>query len=121
MIIDQTVNAKKEHLDILIPDEEHSIAEFIKNKNRYHQGVSRKQDDDLILDILKIGDHCNSKNCGGHKFVKLPQNAHCVIKTKMQVTCSLINTFILLQELNFCMFYKTFKVVHSRLVYVSDA
>ena len=71
----KTVNAKKEHLQILTPDEERSIVEFIKNKNRCHQGVSRKQVGDLIVNVLKIRDYCNSKNRGGRKFVKLSQNA----------------------------------------------
>lgn len=78
----KTVNTKKENLQILTPDEERSIVEFIKNKNRCHQGVSRKQVTDLIVDVLKIRDYCNSKNRGGRKFVKLSGNAQHVIKTK---------------------------------------
>ena len=35
-------NENKEHLQILMPEEEHSVVEFIKNKNRCHQGISRK-------------------------------------------------------------------------------
>ena len=38
----KTVYAKKEHLPILTPDEKGSIVSFIKNKNRCHQDVSRK-------------------------------------------------------------------------------
>ena len=50
----------KEHPEILTPEEEHSIVEFIKNKNRYHQGISRKQVRDLIVDVLAIRNYCNS-------------------------------------------------------------
>ena len=78
----KTANLKREHLQILTPDEECSIVGFIKNKNRCHQGsVSRKQVHDLIVDNLKIGDCSNLvRNCGGCKCVKLSQNAYCVMK-----------------------------------------
>ena len=66
----KTMNAKKEHLPILTPYEECSIVELIKNKNRCHQSFSRKQVGDLIVNVLKIRDYCNSKYCGGYKFVK---------------------------------------------------
>ena len=52
-------NSKKEHLRILTVDEERSIVEYIKNKNRCHQGISRKQVTSLILNVLKIRDHRN--------------------------------------------------------------
>ena len=65
----KTVNAKKEHLQILIPYEEHSIVEFMKNKSRCDHSLSRKHVGDLIVDNLKTEDHFNSKNCGSHKFV----------------------------------------------------
>ena len=35
---------------------------------------------DLIVEDVKIKDYCNSKNCGGRKFVKLSQNSQYVIK-----------------------------------------
>ena len=63
-------------------DEERSIVDFFKNKNRCHQGVSRKEVTTLIVDVLKIREHCNLKVCGGRKFVKLSTNAKRVIQTK---------------------------------------
>ena len=48
------MNAKKEHLQILIPYEEHSIVEFMKNKSRCDHSLSRKQVGDLIVDNLKL-------------------------------------------------------------------
>ena len=78
----KNVSNKKDHLRILTPEEERSIVEFIKNKNRCHQGVSRKHVTDLIVDVLKIRDHCNMKNRGGRKYVKLSANAKHVLKTK---------------------------------------
>lgn len=74
------VNSKKEHLRVLTPAEERSIVEFVKNKNRCHQGVSRKEVTALIVDVLKIREHCNSKLRGGRKFIKLSSNAKRVIK-----------------------------------------
>ena len=53
-------NENKEHLGILMPEEEHSIVEFIQNKNRCHQGISRKQLRNLIVDVLAIRNYCNS-------------------------------------------------------------
>ena len=58
------LNSKKEHLRILTLDEEASIVEFIKNKNRLHQGVTRKDFTGLIIDVLKIRDHCNMSKGG---------------------------------------------------------
>ena len=75
-------NENKEHLQILTPEEERSVVEFIKNKNRCHQGISRKQVRDLIVDVLIIRNYCNSQNRGGRKYIKLSQNAHRVLKTK---------------------------------------
>lgn len=74
-------NLKKEHLRILSPEEERSIVEFIKNKNRCHQGVSRKHVTSLIIDVLKIRDHFNSKIKGGRKFNKLTPNAKHILQT----------------------------------------
>ena len=70
-------NSKKEHLKILAPDEEASIVEFIKNKKRLNQGVTRKDVTGLIIDVLKIRDHCNMSK-GGRRLVKLPKNAKLV-------------------------------------------
>ena len=36
-------NNKKEHLRVLTLDEERSIVEFVENKNRCHQGISRSK------------------------------------------------------------------------------
>ena len=66
---------------ILKVEEEHSIVELIKNKKRCHQGISRKQATNLIIDILKIRDYCKTKNQGGHKFLKLSDNAKHAVKT----------------------------------------
>ena len=77
----QHQNHKKEHLRILTPEEESSIVEFIKNKNRCHQGITRKHITSLILDVLKIRDHCNTKNKGGRRYVKLSANAKRVLTT----------------------------------------
>lgn len=74
-------NPKKEHLRILSPEEEHSIVQFVKNKNRCHQGVTKKHVTSLIIDVLKIKDHCNTKLKGGRKYVKLSANAKRVIQT----------------------------------------
>ena len=75
-------NEYKEHLQILMPEEEHSVVEFIKNKNRCHPEISRKQVCNLIVDVLTITNYCNSQNHGGRKYIKLSRNAHHVLKTK---------------------------------------
>ena len=80
-LVGKNIKTKKEHLRILTVDEERSIVEYIKNKNRCHQGVSRKEVTALIVDVLQIRQHCNSKIRGGRKFVKLSQNAKRVIET----------------------------------------
>lgn len=74
-------NLKKEHLRILTCDEECSVVEFIKNKNRCHQGITRKHITSLIVDILKIRDHYNKKANGGRKFTKLSTSARHVLET----------------------------------------
>ena len=74
-------NNKKEHLQVLTLDEERSIIEFIKNKNRCHQGISRKQVTSLIVDVLRIRDHCSSKVGGGRRYVKLNKNARKVLES----------------------------------------
>ena len=71
-----------EHLRILMPEEEHSVVEFIKNKNRCHPKISRKQVCNLIVDVLTITNYCNSQNRGGRKYIKLSRSAHHVLKTK---------------------------------------
>ena len=70
----KNVNSKKEHLRILAPEEERSVVEFIKNKNRCHKWVSRNQVTKLILGVLQICNHCNKK-VGGRKYLKLNVNA----------------------------------------------
>ena len=52
-------NVKKEHLRVLHPDDEKEIVCFIRNKNRAHQGLSKKEVSEIILDVLKIRDHLN--------------------------------------------------------------
>ena len=74
-------NLKKEHLRILSPEEEKSIVQFVKNKNRCHQGVTKKNVTSLIIDVLKTKDHCNAKLKGGRKYVKLSVNAKRVLQT----------------------------------------
>ena len=70
----KTVNAKRGHLQILTRYEE--------KKSRCQQGVSKRQFGDLTVDILKIRDYCNSKYCGGHKFVKLSQMLNVQLRQK---------------------------------------
>ena len=77
----KTANLKKEHLQILTNDEESSVEELVKNKNICHQGTTQKQITSLILDILKIRDHCNKKVTGGRKFQKLSADARHVLQT----------------------------------------
>ncbi|XP_066924340.1 uncharacterized protein [Clytia hemisphaerica] len=72
---EKKINSKKEHQRILTPEEERSVVEFAKNKNRCHQGISRRDITNLIIDVLKIRQHCNLKLRGGRKFVKLSANA----------------------------------------------
>ena len=51
-------NPKKDHLRIpKSPDEENEIVRYIKNKNRAHQGLSKKDVTALILDVLRIRDN----------------------------------------------------------------
>ena len=76
-------NEKKEHLRILTPEEEGSVVEYIKNKNRCHQGISRKHVSSLIIDVLKIRQYCNSKFRGGRRYVKLSENARKVLEKGM--------------------------------------
>ena len=71
----KNVNRKKEHLRILAPEEEQSVVEFIKNKNRCHQGVSRNHVTKLVLDVLQIRNHYNEKVGGGRPYLKLNVNA----------------------------------------------
>ena len=47
----------------------------IKNKNTVHQGLSKKQVLEFILDVLKIHQHTNKKSKGGWKFAKLSASA----------------------------------------------
>ena len=70
----KNVNGKKEHLRILAPEEERSVVEFIKNKHRCHQGVSRNHVRKLILDVLRTRNHCNEKVGGDRRYLKLNVN-----------------------------------------------
>ena len=47
--LDGKTTIKKQHLRILTV-EENSIVEFIKNKNRCHQGISKKKATNLVID-----------------------------------------------------------------------
>ena len=71
-------NIKKEHLRILTMEEEKSIVQYIKNKNRCYQGILRKHVENLIIDVLKIRQHCNSLKAG-RKYKKLSRNAKQVL------------------------------------------
>ena len=51
------------------------IACYIKNKNRAHQGLSKKQVLELTLDVLKICQHMNKKSKDGREFAKLSARA----------------------------------------------
>ena len=71
----KTGNIKKQHLRILTVEVEHSFVEFIKNTNKCPKGLSRKQATNLIIDVLKIREYCNTKNRGDRKFLILFDNA----------------------------------------------
>ena len=79
-------NEKKEHLRVLDPEEEEDIVCFIKNKNRAHQGLFKKEVSELILDVLKIRKHLNKKEKGGRKYLKLSLNAKTALKNKRYVS-----------------------------------
>ena len=82
----KNVNSKKEHLRILAPEEERSIVEFIKNKNRGHQGVLRNHVTKLILHVLRIRNHCNEKVGGGRQYLKLNVNAKRALENGKEVS-----------------------------------
>lgn len=86
----EKINNKKEHLRILTPEEERSVIEFAKNKNRCHQGVTREDITKLVVDVLKIRQHCNLKLRGGRKFVKLSPNAKHALDKKRFVEIFLL-------------------------------
>ena len=64
---------KKEYLRILLPHEEKGIV--ISRTKTVHQGLSKKQVLEFILDVLKIHQHTNKKSKGGRKFAKLSASA----------------------------------------------
>ena len=90
----KVVNLKKEHLRILMPDEEQSNVRYIKNKNRCHQGISKKHVTSLIIDVLKIRNHVNVKVKGGRRFTKLTPNAKRVLETGKYVNYSYVHCHV---------------------------
>ena len=77
----KTANLKKEHLRILTCDEECSVVEFMKNKNRCHQGITQKHIMSLILYILKIRDIVTRKLVVVVNFKNyISANARCVLQ-----------------------------------------
>ena len=56
-------------------DDEKKIVCFVKNKNRAHQGLSKKEVSEIIFDVLKIRDHLNKKRKCGRKFLILSPSA----------------------------------------------
>ena len=75
-------NVKKEHLRVLHPDDEKEIVCFIRNKNRAHQGLSKKEVSEIILDVLKIRDHLNKNGKGGRKFLKLSPSGKMALQNR---------------------------------------
>ena len=82
----KNINCKKEHSRILAPEEEQLVVEFIKNKNRCHQGISRNYVTKLILDLLQIHNHCNEKVGGGRQYLKLNVNAKRALENGKEVS-----------------------------------
>lgn len=81
---------EKSYCTILTSDEERSIVQFVKNKNRCMQAVNKKELEKLILDVLRVRDYVNKKLKGGRKFIKLSTNARVALEKGRQVFC-LIN------------------------------
>ena len=72
---------EKTYCSILYPDEEKSIVEFLKNKNRSYQGMNRKDLTKLILDVLKIRNHYNKTIPKGRRTRPLSKNAKAALET----------------------------------------
>ena len=49
------------------------------NKNRAHNGVYRREANDLIVNILKIRKTANKRLKGGRKYIALTKNAETVL------------------------------------------
>jgi hypothetical protein len=71
---------ERSYCTILTQEEEHSIVEFVKTKNRCMQALKKSDVEKLILDTLRIRDYTNKKLKGGRKFVKLSKNANAVLE-----------------------------------------
>ena len=56
---------------MLLPAEEKEIVQFVKNKNKAHQGVSKKQVSELIIDVLSIRQNVSMKAKCGRRYPKL--------------------------------------------------
>ena len=82
-------NGKKEYLRTLLPDEEKGTVRYIKNKNRAHQVLSKKQVLELILDVLKMRQHMNKKSKGGRKHAKLSASANYALRNGKLLSCIL--------------------------------
>lgn len=75
---------ERAYCTIITSEEDRSIVQFVKNKNRCMQAVN-KELEKLILDVLRIRDYTNKKLKGGRKFVKLSTNARVAMEKGRQV------------------------------------
>ena len=66
---------EKDHVSILLPEEEEVLVTYALNKSRAMQPLKRKDMNDLIMNILRIRVAANKKLRGGRKCVKLSKPA----------------------------------------------
>ena len=75
-----TTGNEKENQRMLTMDEEKSLVKYLVNRNRACQGLSDKQVEGVILNILSIRKQQNRK--GGRKHIPLSTNAARALQTK---------------------------------------
>nr|XP_047137316.1 uncharacterized protein LOC124813827 [Hydra vulgaris] len=63
-------------------NEETCIVRFIKNKNRSLQAINKQEVTKLILNVVRIRHHTNTKMKGGRKFHKLSINARAALEKR---------------------------------------
>ena len=73
--------SEKQHLRLLTTQEEEMLVQHMKNRNRACMGMTKKEVEDMILDMLKMRKHINSMSTG-RKFIKLSENAHSALAKK---------------------------------------
>nr|XP_047144367.1 uncharacterized protein LOC124817938 [Hydra vulgaris] len=61
---------------IFMLEEEESVVNHVKNRNRSLEGTNKAELTKLLLDILKIKNYMNRRCKRGWKFVKLSPNAY---------------------------------------------